>query len=52
MHDVDAGLRLGNGFVLWEELLVIVPLTMSFFVLPWYFGLYRKRIFGATPEND
>ena len=52
-------LTLGFGFVMglsyWEEILFIVPLTMSFFVLPLYFGLNRKRIWGqatAIPQKD
>lgn len=31
------------GLSLWEEVLVAIPLSMSLFVLPWYFCLHRKR---------
>ena len=42
---LGAGGLIGLSF--WEEVLITIPLTMSIFVLPWYFALYRKRILRA-----
>ena len=39
------------GLSFWEEVLITIPLTMSFFVLPWYFVLYRKRILRADGSS-
>jgi hypothetical protein len=45
IFSLGVGALIGLSF--WEEVLITIPLTMSFFVLPWYFAWYRKRILRA-----
>jgi uncharacterized membrane protein YsdA (DUF1294 family) len=40
------------GMTIWEEIVLVVPLTMSFVILPWYFGVYRARILGSKGSQS
>jgi hypothetical protein len=45
------GSGLAIGLSVLEDLLIVMPLTMSFFVLPWYFAFRRKRVLGADVDS-
>jgi hypothetical protein len=45
-----SGLLTGLSFL--EILLVVMPLTMSFIVLPWHLVLYRKHVLGADVDGS